>query len=307
MSQNQFSTHQEELDFLRIQGFPTNPYNSTKISLEEIWHTAKKVEHDRILLPYPIDGLVVKLNNNSLMEKLGIVGKTPRAWCAIKFAPEEVSTHLIDIVWQVGRTGKVTPVAKLNPVKLMGTIVKKASLHNYKEVSESDLHFNDTVIIRKAGDIIPEVINILKNLRQDKSNPIECPSKCPSCQTILEITSTGVDLFCPNAMECSDQIVGKLSYYCQRNLANIVGLSEKNLHKFMEKNYIKDIPDLYNLPWDEIKSMEGFGNKSIENLQKSIQNSKQISDYKFLAGLGIEGVGSEVAKLIIEQLYDKQN
>jgi DNA ligase (NAD+) len=304
---DQFSTHQEELNFLSNSGFPINPYNSVQNSLQDVWKFSKELETKREKLTYPIDGLVVKLDNNILAEKVGVVGKTPRAWCAIKFAPEEVSTTIEDIIWQVGRTGKITPVAVLQPIMLMGTEVKRASLHNYKEVSESELHFSDTVIIRKAGDIIPEVINILKNLRHSESKIISAPITCPSCGIKLKLTKTRVDLYCPNSTNCKDQIVGRLSYFCQRNLGNIVGLSEKNILKFIEEFGIKDIPDLYNLPWDKISELEGFGQKSIQNLQESIKESLSLQDYKFLAGIGIDGIGIEVSKLIIEQLYDKQN
>ena len=304
---SKFLTHQEELDFLSKNNFPINPYNSIQSSLEDIWETATKLEKNRNNLFYPIDGLVVKLNDNHILESVGVVGKTPRAWCAIKFSPEEVSTQIESITWQVGRTGKVTPVANLSPVNLMGSIVKRASLHNFKEVQESELHFQDTVIIRKAGDIIPEVVKIMPNLRHLEAKIIPIPENCPSCTLELQKSKTDVDLYCSNVYNCPDQVVARLSYFCQRNMGNIVGLSEKNILKFMQEFNIKDVPDLYKLPWDKIQNMEGYGLKSVENLQKSVENSKTIADYKFLAGLGLEGVGVEVSKLIVEQIYDQQN
>ncbi len=306
VNQDNFLTHQDELNFLQAQGFPINPYNSVQNSLENIWEIATKLQQDRNSLPYPIDGLVVKLDDNKIVEQVGVVGKTPRAWCAIKFPPEEIATKLEDVIWQVGRTGKVTPVASLQPINLMGTVVKKASLHNFKEVNELQLHYHDTVVVRKAGDIIPEVVDILVNLRLPESKLISIPQFCPSCNSQLSKTATEVDLICLNSVNCKDQIVGRLSYYCQRNLGNITGLSEKQIEKFMNEFGVKDIPDLYNLPWEKIEVLEGFGKKSVENLQKSVENSRSIADYKFLAGLGIEGVGVEIAKLIAEQInnYD---
>lgn len=302
MNKDSFLTHQEELNFLQSQGFPINPYNKSLQNLENIWEMAEELQQDRQNLPYPIDGLVVKLDNNTIVEKVGVVGKTPRAWCAIKFPPEEIATQIEDIIWQVGRTGKVTPVAILKPVNLMGTVVKKASLHNFKEVAQKELHYEDTVIVRKAGDIIPEVINVLANLRHSKAKLISIPTHCPSCGFQLEKTNTNVDLICLNSQYCNEQVVGRLSYFCQRNLGNITGLSEKQIQKFITEFEVKDIPDLYNLPWDKIENMEGFGKKSVENLQKSIQSSRTIEDYKFLAGLGIEGVGIEISKLIVEHI-----
>ncbi|GAB4146514.1 MAG: hypothetical protein OHK0017_07080 [Patescibacteria group bacterium] len=297
-----FKFHQQELDFLKQQGFPINPFNTTAQNLDEVWEQAKKVENVRQSLPYPIDGLVVKLNDNETMQNLGVVGKTPRAWSAIKFAAEEVTTRLLNISWQVGRTGRVSPVADLEPVELAGTTVKRATLHNYKEVIETELHFHDTLVIRKAGDIIPEVLQVLTNLRVQEAELFVPPTECPACGVKLELSSTGVDLICLNTQNCKPQIVKRLAYFCQRNLGNITGLSEKQLEKFVDEFGIHDIADLYALPWEKIREMEGFGNKSVQNLQESVEKSKHILDYKFLAGLGIDGIGPEVAKLICDRI-----
>ena len=307
MSEEFFKNHQDELDFLAIQGFPINPFNTQAPNLDKVWEISRELEAKRKDLPYPIDGLVVKLNDNKLVESLGVVGKTPRAWSAIKFAAEEVTTRLLGISWNVGRTGKVTPVANLEPVELAGTTVKRATLHNYKEVLESELHFHDTLVIRKAGDIIPEVLQILTNLRLPDAKLFSPPKNCPDCGTDLTITETGVDLVCPNIENCKPQIVKRLAYFCQRSIGNIAGLSEKQLEKFVDEYKIHDIPDLYQLPWDKIKDLEGFGQKSVQNLQESINKSKHLVDYKFLAGLGIDGIGPEVAKLICGELKDLES
>jgi DNA ligase (NAD+) len=157
-----FLAHQDELDFLTSNGFIVNPLNKPIQDLRQAWVYANQIATERFDLNYPIDGLVVKINDNQTHEAIGIVGKTPRGWCAIKFAPEEVVTKVLGITWQVGRTGKLTPVAELEPIELMGTIVKRATLHNYKEVLEKNLELGDLVVIRKAGDIIPEVVKVLK-------------------------------------------------------------------------------------------------------------------------------------------------
>ena len=156
------STHTQELELLTKLGFPVNPLNQVAQNLDQIWEMAKEIELKRENLNYPIDGLVVKLDDNLLKEELGVAGKTPRGWCAIKFAAEEVVTKILDISWQVGRTGKLTPVAELEPVELQGTTVKRATLHNLARVQELELSPNQLVIIRKAGDIIPEVVGVVK-------------------------------------------------------------------------------------------------------------------------------------------------
>lgn len=306
MTQNSFDSHQEELDYLQKLGFATNFLNSSANSLEEIWERAMEIKAQKEALNYPIDGLVIKLNDNNLVQKLGVVGKTPRGWAAIKFAAEEVTTKILDVAWQVGRTGKITPVAELDPVELNGTLVKRATLHNYKEFLEDKLAKNDTLVIRKAGEIIPEVIKVLENLKPENPEFFIAPETCPSCSSKLELSSTEVDLVCVNSENCPDQILGRLTYYTQRNLAAITGLSDKILEKFCDLYGVKDIPDLYKLPYDKIRELEGFGEKSVENIQKSVENSRKIPAHKFLAGLAIEGVGIEVAKLIVDYLLENK-
>ncbi len=304
-----FANHLEELEFLRQLGFDTNNEIMTANSAEEVWEKVQQLEKKRDSMKYHIDGVVVKLNDNHLAAQLGVVGKTPRGWCAVKFSAEEVTTKCVDITWQVGRTGKLTPVAELEPVLLAGTIVKRATLHNYKEFSSKGLRQNDTVVIRKAGDIIPEIKNVLVYLRIDtETNKKFLPPKvCPACNAELITSSTEIDLICPNQQTCPAQILGRLSYFCQRNIANIVGLSDKHIQKFITEYGIQDIPNLYKLPYSKISQLEGFGQKSVDNLKKSIDNSRQIEDYKFLAGLGIEGIGIEVAQLICKAIAAKND
>jgi DNA ligase (NAD+) len=305
-SVSSFEDHEEEIKALEKLGFAINPLNKRVDSIEEAWRYAQEINLNKDSLAYQIDGVVVKLKNNSLASALDVVGKTPRGWAAIKFKGEEVTTIVLDITWQVGRTGKLTPVVDLEPVELMGTTVKRATLHNVKEVLDTDIRIGDRVIIHKAGDIIPEVLSIFLNLRPvDSKKPI-IPTHCPSCNTELSKTETEVDLICTNQL-CPQQVIAKLSYYCQRNVANINGLSEKNIEKFVELFGIEDIADLYNLPLDQIFELEGYGQKSIENLKQSIEESKQISVIRFFTGLGIDGVGPEVASLIISSIPKLQN
>lgn len=298
-----FSTHQQELEYLEQLGFPINPLNKKVDHLEQAWEYAKEIETQKDNLPYPIDGLVIKVDDNQILEQTGVVGKTRRAWSAIKFAADEVSTKLLGITWQVGRTGKVTPVAELEPVDLAGTTVKRATLHNYKEFVDLQLHREDLLIIRKAGEIIPEVVQ--KVLSHDDSQQFVAPTECPVCQSELVQSATGVDLVCQNSANCSAQVVGRLSYFTQRNIANIKGLSEKQLAKFYVELGVKDIADLYDLPYEKILQMEGYQAKSVTNLKDSIEQARNIPAHKFLAGLSIEGIGPEVAKLIINKMMEE--
>ncbi len=302
---SQVLTHKEEIEFLKKNGFPTNPLNEEADDLKKIWKIQEKLYDTKNSLKYPIDGLVVKLNDNSLVESLGVVGKTNRGWCAIKFVAKETVTKIIGLTWQVGRTGRVTPVAELEPVQLEGTIVKRATLHNYQEFLTKDIKLNDQIVIRKAGDIIPEIVKVMHNLRKKNVEKINIPDECPECKTKLIISETSIDLYCPNKHSCPAQVLGRLSYFAQRNIANIDGLSEKIIQKFIEEFGIANVADLYDLPYEKIFELEGFGQKSIDNLKKSIQKVKKLEDYKFLAGLSIEGVGPEIAKLIIKKI--KQN
>jgi DNA ligase (NAD+) len=302
---NQPKTHQEELEILNKLGFLVNPYNQKTNSLKNIWEIRTNLFKEKNNLSYPIDGLVIKIDDNKLSKKLGYIGKTPRGWCAIKFESTEISTKIKKVIWQIGRTGKISPVADLVAVELAGTTVKRATLHNYKEFLEKNLHENDTLIVRKAGEIIPEVVKVLVNLRISKTQKLDFPKNCTSCNQSLVISDTGVDLFCPNTQDCPEQILLRLSYFCKRNIANITGLSEKTLKKLVQKFEIKDVYDIYKIDLQKITEMEGFGQKSIKNLEKSIKNSKILKDYKFLTGLSLEGVGLEVAKLICEKLEQK--
>lgn len=300
-SPSSFDDHEQELLELSRLGFATNPLNKLVHSVEEAWEYASTIHSKKDELLYEIDGVVIKAKDNRVVAAGGVVGKTPRVWAAIKFAGEEAATKIIGLTWQVGRTGKVTPVADLEPTLLVGTTVKRATLHNYKEVLESDIRIGDTVVIHKAGDIIPEIKQILTNLRPPQAKHPVIPKTCPVCHTDLTLTTTGVDLQCMNE-SCKAQILGRLAYFTQRSIANITGLSEKTLEKFIEMYDVHDIDDLYKLPFEKIFELEGFGQKSVENLKASIKKSKTMSLVRFFAGLGIDGVGLEVAQLILNTI-----
>jgi DNA ligase (NAD+) len=300
-----FNSHLIELEKLKELGFTINPLNKTCNGLEEVWSEFKKLDSSRNSLNYPIDGLVVKIDDNNLSQKLGVIGKTPRAWCAIKFEAVEVTSKLLSLTYQVGRTGKITPVANLEPTLLMGTTIKRATLHNIKEVTDYNLHVGDTLIIRKAGDIIPEIVSVIKNLRTNSNPKCVIPTVCPSCNSNLVSSKTQIDLFCPNKQNCPEQLKLGLSYFAKRSIANIDGLSEKTINKLTNLYGSLNIGDLYSLDYSRLCDLEGFGDKSIDNLKSSIDKSRQIEDYKFLAGIGIDGIGLESAKLICALMQKK--
>jgi DNA ligase (NAD+) len=290
--------HSEEIEHLITLGFTTNPLNKLFNNIEEAFNYSSTISLERNSLNYPIDGSVIKLNNNYEVNNLGVIGKTNRAWCAFKFEPQEVTTKVVDVTFQVGRTGKITPVAELNDVLIQGTVVRRATLHNIKELINYDLHIQDTVVVRKAGDIIPEIVSILPNLRLFGAKKIIPPKNCPSCSSTLEISDTLVDLVCMNRYECKEQINLRLSYYASKQIANITGLSDKTLKKLSLIFSLKKFSDLYDMNYQTISQLDNFGQKSADKLSVSIAKSSSIDDYRILAGLSIDGIGIENAKLI---------
>lgn len=290
--------HDQEIIELKKLGFTTNPLNKILKNLEEVYEYSEQLEKQRETLNYPIDGCVVKINNNQLLEELGIIGKTYRGWSAIKFSPDQIASKILDITFQVGRTGKITPVAELESVNLQGTTVKRATIHNIKEVLDYDIYQNDTIIIRKAGDIIPEIINLLPNLRVKNAKKIIIPQLCPSCNSVLELSNTKIDLFCNNKDNCPAQIKFRLAYFCSRKIANIENLSEKTIEKLINNFNFRTIVDIYNFDYQKLKTIEGFKELSINKLIENVDSSRIIEDYKFLTGLSIDGVGVENSKLI---------
>lgn len=297
--------HTQTLRLLKSLGFATNPYNHLARDTNDVWEIFENLNTQRDSLKYQIDGLVVKLNDYEITDSAGVVGKTQRARSALKFGATETNSKLQNVVWQVGRTGKLTPVAEFDPVFLAGSTVSRATFHNYKEILNSQICYGDILTVRKAGDIIPEVVHVLTNLRGDNPKPVEIPQACPSCETKLKITSTGVDLYCPNTDSCKAQIIGRLSYFTQRSNANVAGLSEKTIKAFVENYGVKEFCDLYDLPFEKITVLDGYGEKSVENLKKSLENSKNIDDFRLLSGFGVDGVGPEISKLILKQAYSK--
>ncbi len=302
-----YKTHFETLEMLRRVGLPTNLNSKQCKNVDEVlkfidyWH-----EH-RNDLPYPIDGIVIKVNSIEKQRILGSTAKYPRWAIAYKFPAEEVVTKLDDIICTVGRTGQITPNAVLEPVKVAGSTIRRATLHNYNYILEKDLRIGDYVVIRKAGDIIPEVVRVVLERRKDVE-PYKMITNCPICGSELISSASGIDLICPNE-KCAARSVNALIHFASRDAMNIDGLGDSMLEDFYNMKFISSITDIYKLKErrEEIIELEGYGNKSVDNLEISIENSKKNSLEKLLFGLGIPGIGSKTAKVLAKKYETMDN
>ncbi len=292
-------THEEALKYMEKLGFRTNPNNRKVNNINEILDFIKEKGNIRDDLPYDIDGVVIKVNDINTQNKLGSTAKYPK-WCiAYKFPATTTYTKLIDIIFTVGRTGQITPNAVLEPVIVSGSTVKRATLHNEDNIISKDIRIGDIVSIYKAGDVIPAVGEPLTNRRNGKEKPFEMIDKCPICNTKIIRKENEADYFCPNP-SCPARKVEELIHFASRDAMNIEGLGDNIMEDLYNYQYIKNISDIYQLKnyQKELEQLEGYGKKSVENLFKNIENSKQNSLEKLLFGLGIKQVGSKMAKTL---------
>ncbi|HEY4533440.1 MAG TPA: NAD-dependent DNA ligase LigA [Fusobacterium sp.] len=300
----QYGIHsqKESILFLEKLSLPTTKICEVFQNLHELETRISYWSMERENLPYETDGLVLKINHIAFWEKLGNTGKSPRWAVAYKFPAKQVTTKLLDITWQVGRTGKITPVAELKEVELSGSRVKRASLHNYDEILRKDIRIGDTVFIEKAAEIIPQVIKAVKQDRTGEEKKIKAPEHCPICHTLLEKEEGLVDLKCGNK-HCPGKIQGEMEYFVSRDGMNISGLGGKILEKFLNLRYLQDVGDIYYLKEkkEELEQLEKMGKKSIENLLTSIEESKKAAYEKVLYALGIPFVGKVAAKLLAKE------
>lgn len=296
-------THFESLTFMKKLGFKVNPANRLVKNIDEIMEFIEEYAEKRPNLSYDIDGVVIKVNDLETQKELGYTAKHPRWAIAYKFPAEEVLTKLTDIIFTVGRTGRITPNAVLEPVIVMGSTIKRATLHNEDYVVEKDLKIGDIVSIRKAGDVIPEVIEAKKERRVGNEKPFIMITNCPICGSNLEKKPGQVDHYCLNN-HCPARHIEGLIHFCSRKAMNIDGLGEKIIEDFFNMGYIKTIPDIYHLNQHEkeLRELEGYGSKSIENLLNAIEDSKQNSLERLLNGLGISGIGEKTA-LVLSKKY----
>ena len=285
-----------ELDKL---GFTTNHDYVLAGSMSEVWDFIEQIGAKRNALPYEIDGIVIKVNDLAIQEELGFTVKAPRWAIAYKFPAEEKEAEILSVDWTVGRTGVVTPTANLSPVQLAGTTVSRATLHNVDYIAEKDIRIGDTVIVYKAGDIIPAVLRVVEGKR-DKQEVMPIPTLCPSCVSPLMHYEDEVALRCINP-HCPSQIMNRLEHFASRDAMNIAGLGTSIVEKLFKADLVKDVADIYRLTADHFLQLEGFKEKSAEKLYQAIQASKGNSAEKLLFGLGIRHVGSKASKILLEK------
>lgn len=292
--------HAEMLDYLEGLGFPSNKERQRCSTIEEVMAFIEHWTENRPKLAYEIDGIVIKVDRYAQQDELGYTAKSPRWAIAYKFPAEEVVTTLLDIDLTVGRTGVVTPTAILTPVQVAGTTVQRASLHNEDLIRDKDIRLGDTVIIRKAGDIIPQVVGVLIEQRPEDSVPFMMPKNCPVCDSELIRIEGEVALRCVNPA-CFAQIAESIKYFVSRNAMNIDGLGDKVVEQLLRADLIHDVSDLYHLTVEQLVELERMGEKSATNLVNAIQASKENSMERLLIGLGIRHVGEKAAKIVSEE------
>ena len=282
-------------------GFVVNPHHKTVTSIEQVWAYIQEVAAMRDQLPYDIDGVVIKVNDLAVQEELGFTVKAPKWAVAYKFPAEEKEAKLLSVDWTVGRTGVVTPTANLTPVQLAGTTVSRATLHNVDYIAEKDIRKDDTVIVYKAGDIIPAVLRVVMDKRVSEE-PLEIPSHCPSCQSELLHFEDEVALRCINP-RCPAQIKEGLAHFASRDAMNITGLGPAVVEKLFAKELVQDVAGIYRLTVEDLLQLEGFKEKSAQKLIDAIQASKGNSAEKLLFGLGIRHVGSKASQLLLQEFH----
>ena len=297
-------TNQEEaLKELGTLGFKINPESRVCETIEEVWAYINEYQLTRSELPYDIDGVVIKVNEFNAQDNLGFTVRAPRWAIAYKFPPEEVETTIEAIEWTIGRTGVVTPTAVMTPVKVAGTTVSRASLHNRDYIEAKDIRLNDQVVIYKAGDIIPEVAYVITDKRPADSQVYDIPTRCPVCESELVHLAEEVALRCVNP-KCPAQMKEGLNHFVSRNAMNIDGLGPRILEQLFEKNLVHDVADLYTLTESDFLQLDKVKEKSANNFLEAIQKSKENSAERLLFGLGIRHVGAKAAKILMEHFGD---
>ena len=298
-SQEKVLTHLEQL------GFVVNPKRILAKNIDEVWNFIQEVGQERENLPYDIDGVVIKVNDLAGQEELGFTVKAPKWAVAYKFPAEEKEAQLLSVDWTVGRTGVVTPTANLTPVQLAGTTVSRATLHNVDYIAEKDIRKDDTVIVYKAGDIIPAVLRVVESKRVSEEK-LDIPTNCPSCDSDLLHFEDEVALRCINP-RCPAQIMEGLIHFASRDAMNITGLGPSIVEKLFAANLVKDVADIYRLKEEDFLLLEGVKEKSASKLYQAIQASKENSAEKLLFGLGIRHVGSKASQLLLQHFHSIEN
>lgn len=298
-SPTQKETQDDVLKELESYGFSVNHHRLISSSMEKIWDFIQTIEKDKVSLPYDIDGIVIKVNSLAMQEELGFTVKAPRWAIAYKFPAEEKEAEILSVDWTVGRTGVVTPTANLTPVQLAGTTVSRATLHNVDYIAEKDIRIGDTVVVYKAGDIIPAVLNVVMSKRNQQEVML-IPKLCPSCGSELVHFEGEVALRCINPL-CPNQIKERLAHFASRDAMNITGFGPSLVEKLFDAHLIADVADIYRLSIENLLTLDGIKEKSATKIYHAIQSSKENSAEKLLFGLGIRHVGSKASRLLLEE------
>lgn len=294
--------------WLEEKGFPvfSKRHRAFCRNVEEIMDFAKKIETDRPKLPFDIDGIVVKVNELRYHDELGSTGKSPRWVIAYKFSAEQAMTCIRAITVQVGRTGVLTPVAEFDPVFLAGSTIARATLHNQEEIERKDIRIGDTVVIEKGGDVIPKVVEVDLKKRPAHSHPWKMPTTCPSCGSRVIKSEEEVAVRCPHGVECQQQKIKRLIFFASKDAMDIAHLGEKVVEQLVKKGLVNSYADFYRLGKDDLAKLEGFKDKSIQNLIDSIHRSQKIPLSRLILALGIKHVGEQTAELLAEKAQDLQ-
>ncbi|ADL13547.1 NAD-dependent DNA ligase LigA [Acetohalobium arabaticum] len=295
----EFDTHLEILDFLRENRFMVNDYLKTFDEIEDVIEEMETIEEKVDDLDYLVDGMVIKVNDLRTQEVLGYTARAPRWAIAYKFAAKEVTTTLLDVKWQVGRTGKLTPVALLEPVDIEGATVSKATLNNWDDIQRKDVAKGCRVWLRRSNDVIPEIIGRVETEEIEEVEEIAKPEECPDCGSSL--VQDGVHLFCPNSLFCKPQLVARVAHFASRDALEIETFSEKTAEKLYEELGLRDIADLYDIEYEELLELEGFGEQKAENLIDALEESKDVELSSFIYGLGVPNVGTRTAELLADK------
>jgi DNA ligase (NAD+) len=299
---SEISSHSKSLEMLWELGF-RSPVNEKKIfaGIDKVIQFCAEYEAQRDNLPYEIDGLVIKVNELALQDKLGMTTHHPRWAIAYKFKARQATSKLLQVEFQIGRTGSITPVAKIQPVPIGGVMVASISLHNEDFIKEKDIRIGDSLLVERAGDVIPYIVKSFPELRQGKEMEINFPTHCPFCNAPLIKQQEEAVWRCPN-YHCAAQVVERMIHFTSKDAMDIRGLGDANIRKFHELGWLKDIPSMYELPYDKMMQMEGFGARSVENVKEAIEKSKSQPLYRLINALGIRYVGETTAKALAQQV-----
>lgn len=298
-----FNTHLEVIDFLRENKLPVFPYLKSFKDMKDIEKEIEDIKTQRHSLDILTDGLVIKINDIRTREVLGYTNRFPRWAIAYKFEAEEVSTRLLQVEWNIGRSAKVTPTALLDPVDIGGVTVSRATLNNYDDIERKGVRLNSKVILRRSNDVIPEILGTLPT--DEKTFEIPLPHNCPACGS--ELVKDGVHIFCPNSLSCKPQLVKRLVHFASRDAMDIEGFNEKTAQKLLEELDIKDLPEVYEIKHDELIQLEGFKEKKTNNLLGAIERSKDVSLASFIYALGISNVGIKTATDLADGFKSLEN